>query len=124
MPFDLFKKKKVLDFRPGREDIIIESKNQSSGSTNTSESVEPIPTPSGGGGFFGGFFSGDSSSSPSSSSSSSYSSSSSNNSSLVDADKMIRIERRVEDIADRLSKLLDRVDLLEKKMDRVERKGI
>jgi hypothetical protein len=141
MPFGMFKKKKeVLDLRPRDSDMPIPNKikerlisvNSSGGlglssSSNSSSSLSPI-IPSGsiesssqtssGNENSGGFFSffGGSDSSSNSSSSSLFS-----NSTLTSSD-LDKTDSKVNDLHYRFSRLLDRVELLEKKMDRLERK--
>lgn len=146
MAFNIFgKKKEVVDFRPRDSDMPVPQKIKDrliAGKTNSvsSGSTSEIPTtaPSGGGffNFFGSsndnsstssapiisdstasevktdFFGNPlNSSSPVSSSTNSFSSSSTNLN-----------ETRIDDVSTRLSRLLDRVELLEKKMDRLDRR--
>ena len=146
MAFELFKKKKELvDFRPKDSDMPIPVKMRDrllGGRASPSSSISnliaqaPLSTPSpssssgssSSGGFFS-FFGGDSGSSSSSNDSSSSSSPATSfwdagtntapSSSSSGSDK---IESSLNDLLYRFSRLMDRVELLEKKMDRFERK--
>ena len=114
--FGLKNKKEVWDLRGRSDSITVKNKNptSTSGPEASSSSSSTPSSNSGGGGFFGFF--GDNSSSSSSSGTSSTSLSSSDN------DKLTKIESRLDDIFYRFSRLIDRVELLEKKMDRLERR--
>jgi len=146
MAFDVFKKKKdVVDFRPkdadmpiplkmrerllaGKSNSIITPVSSDNSSTNSSSSGS-------GGGFFSFFGGGSDSANSSSASSSTSSSSSSSSGSFWDAgtntsstnsssssSSVDKLESSLNDLLYRFSRLIDRVELLEKKMDRVERK--
>lgn len=127
MAFNWFKKRNdVIDLRKRGDSITIATSESAPASQAASPSDVPAPSApvqSQGSGFFNFWGNSESSSSQVSSTSSSPSSDFTSSSS-IDSDKTLRIERRIDDIADRLSRILDRVDLLEKKMDRVDRRGI
>jgi hypothetical protein len=115
MALNWFKKKTgVVDLRRKSDSITVVN-SASSESLNTNSNAPIAPAQESSGGMFNFWGNSDSSSSNQTSSSSS---------SSTDSDKIIRVERRADDIADRLSRALDRIDLLEKKMDRLERKGL
>jgi len=103
MGFKFFKKNKVLDLRtakfarPEEVDVSVESK--------------PEPDKQ-------GFVAFDFFGNPSPSSSSSSTSSSSS----MSSDDSLKINRKIEGISNRLSRLLDRIELLEKKVERLEKK--
>lgn len=144
----LFKKKKeVVDFRPKDSDMPIPAKMRDrllsgKGNTGIVTSADPSTNSSsstssgssGSGGFFSFFGGSDSSSSNSSSSNTSSSSSgsfwdagtntssSSSSSSYNSGTTLEKLETSLNDLLYRFSRLVDRVELLEKKMDRVERK--
>jgi predicted RNase H-like nuclease (RuvC/YqgF family) len=128
--FSFKKKQEVVDLRPRDSDMPIPSKIRerlmASGKTqvingnSVSDSLEasvPAVTSSSSnssssGGFFNFFGGGDSSNNESSASASS------NNSSL----DLEKVDSKINDLLYRFSRLTDRVELLEKKMDRFERK--
>lgn len=148
MAFDMFKKKKeVMDFRPKDSDMPIPTKMRerllagrsslvtSSSSTDTTNSSNASSSTGSGGGFFSFFGggsdstnSGSTSSSPSPSSSSGSfwdagtNTSSTSSSSYNSGTTLEKLETSLNDLLYRFSRLIDRVELLEKKMDRVERK--
>ncbi len=143
----LFKKKnEVVDFRPKDADMPIPTKmrerllagkpDSSTLSLNSSATTTPNSSTSSGSGFFS-FFGGSSDSSTSSSPVSSSSVSNSSSGSFWDAgtntssssslnsnsnSSFDKLESSLNDLLYRFSRLVDRVELLEKKMDRVERK--
>jgi predicted RNase H-like nuclease (RuvC/YqgF family) len=128
--FSFKKKQEVVDLRPRDSDMPIPSKIRerlmASGKTqvingnSVSDSLEasvPAVTSSSSnssssGGFFNFFGGGDSSNNESSASASS------NNRSL----DLEKVDSKINDLLYRFSRLTDRVELLEKKMDRFERK--
>lgn len=146
MAFDMFKKKKeVVDFRPKDSDMPIPTKMRErllagrpslATSPVSSDSSSTNSSSTGSGGGFFSFFGGgsDSTSSPTTSSSSLPSSSSgsfwdatpnsssTNSSSYNSGTTLEKLETSLNDLLYRFSRLIDRVELLEKKMDRVERK--
>ena len=93
---------------------VLASSSSSASSTNDNSGAS-----SSGGGFFSFF--GGSDSSSNAGSSSSYGSS--NSSSEVTKENFDKVENRLNDLLYRFSRLMDRVELLEKKMDRFERKN-
>jgi hypothetical protein len=143
MAFDLFKKKKeVVDFRPRDSDMPIPAKMKerlmstrpSSGIITTSSEPSSTTTSassSGSGGFFS-FFGGNSDSGSSSSpaseaktdfwGNSTSSSDSSSSTTISSSSSYDKLESSLNDVIYRLSRLTDRFELVEKKLERVERK--
>ena len=143
MAFNLFKKKKeVVDFRPRDSDMPVPQKIKDRLITGKSNSISPassseIPSTAPSSGGFFNFFGGSDSQTKASTASDSVNSevktdffgnplnnpspalSSTNNFSSSNTNLH---ETRIDDVSSRLSRLLDRVELLEKKMDRLDRR--
>lgn len=139
MVFGFKKKKEVVDFRHRDSDMPIPAKmKEKFGITNASNTdLSNVPKSSSTGGFFS-FFGGNNDSissssskeseaktdfwgNPVSSNSSSNSSSSSNNN-LSNNLGFDKIENSIGDLAYRISRITDRLELVEKKFERIERK--
>jgi peptidoglycan hydrolase CwlO-like protein len=114
MVLGLFKKKQVMDLRPKNNDVLIRDKDKSEVSMENKSSSVSNSTENSGGIF--GFFD-NSSSSPVNSS---YSSS---DSTVNIQSELSKLRKRIDDLSTGISRLSDRVDLSEKKIDRLEGKS-
>jgi predicted ribosome quality control (RQC) complex YloA/Tae2 family protein len=140
MAFSFFKKKEDIDLtKKGIDsDVPVEGYFKRKGKTPSTQAIDSssqtssaeTQTSSSGGGFFSFFGNSDSSSSSSNSnatsstpSSSSDYSSYSNSSSPSNSADTEKLKTQLDDLSYRISRILDRIELLEKKMDRLERKS-
>jgi len=134
MAFNWFKKKEVMDLRKGQSDIVVSddvkkrfASQQSSGTAPAPSSAPATSSQDSGGGFFSFF--GSSSASEASNMQTpqatttetpSYAGSSAGNTEIMD--KLERLDKRISELFTGVSRLTDRVDLNERKIERLERK--